>query len=72
MGPVRLYKLLSDLKIFAVEIAGTIVFVAFVAAETRRAVRHILNSGRGIRRRRKRMALTTAKGSRRSHLGDKT
>ena len=44
MGLTRFLDLLSLVKIYAVEIFGTIVFVVFVAVEAMKAIRHIVRS----------------------------
>jgi hypothetical protein len=45
MGSNHFLNLLILVKVYAVEVCGTFVFVAFVGVETVRAIRHILLSG---------------------------
>lgn len=44
MGKVLEY--LSLVKVMAVEVGGTVVFLVFVFVEARRAIRHIIELGR--------------------------
>jgi len=45
MGSHQFLDFLILIKVCAVEICGTSVFVVFVCVEAVRAIRHILNSG---------------------------
>jgi len=46
MGTDHLLPFLSLVKIYAVEICGTVVFVVFVAVEAIKAIHHILRPDR--------------------------
>jgi len=43
MGPNHFLALLTLVKIYAVEVCGTLVFVVFVIVEAVRAIHHIVN-----------------------------